>query len=175
MNQPPKRAWQFSIAAALTTMLVFGVTFAVIKAMLPKPYRGIPTSGTARLFDGTLVVDGVIEFIPTDTLDALPVPIASIKKGRFEVWTFREGDGAEPGEYKVVIRDAVPAIDDRYSDETTTDLSVTIERGKKNVFDLVLDPRPPVAAAATPGLPQNAASGSDAVSRPFTVVVRRRR
>jgi hypothetical protein len=127
--------------STMAVAILLTVTFSSWRTAASAPPKdvGVPVTGTVRVSDTILLTAGAVEFIPE--MRDEPVPISEIKEGgRFALWTFREGDGAKPGTYKVVIRDAVPAIDSRYADEATTDLRATIERGKKNEFLFVLKP-----------------------------------
>ena len=106
-------------------------------------------SGTVKI-NGQPVGPGTIQLQPIDATHA--GAMASFgDDGKYSVFSSGRKEGAHTGEYKVVVfsgeefglEDSGPKpksnIPARYSNPDTTDLTVSIEAGKK-VFDLELKP-----------------------------------
>ena len=108
------------------------------------PYRTVPVSGKVTFDDGSLIQAESVEllFVPqVKPLDSKTYPrnataIVNLADGTFSAATTYEfGDGLIVGQHKVAVRamkDGVPApglVPAKYTDPTTTDLTVAIERG----------------------------------------------
>lgn len=120
-----------------------------------EPYSTVKISGTVTYEDGSLIPapELFVYFEPqAENVDAKTAPRrgfaeVDVTDGTFDrVTTYSPGDGAIPGEHKVVIEvmgeGGVPDYSyfpRRYSDATTTPL--TIEVGSKRSFELTV-PKP---------------------------------
>jgi hypothetical protein len=70
------------------------------------------------------------------------------KEGKFTLTTFKPGDGAEPGTHQVIVMPAPRAeferpprvkLPARYARAATSRLTIQVERGKPNVFSLIVE------------------------------------
>lgn len=105
-----------------------------------------PTSGKVT-FKGRPVKGAEIAFFPTDTSfpESVRPQAKSKEDGSFEVWTYKQGDGAPVGSYKVTLvhnevtvsKDTVVAkpndLPVKYSRRDSTNLEVKITAGKNDL------------------------------------------
>ncbi|MEX1230632.1 MAG: carboxypeptidase-like regulatory domain-containing protein [Planctomycetaceae bacterium] len=128
----------------------YGFQFALIGLILTNIGCGggadlpetVPTTGTVKL-DGAPLSGVTVQFIPDDA-EKRSASGTTDDSGNYSLQTFRPGDGAIPGSYKVtVVRppadDAVPdktaaapveemaGIPAKYTSPATTDIKVTVE------------------------------------------------
>jgi hypothetical protein len=109
-------------------------------------------TGTVTYDDGTPVESGIV--IGDATVDGKPVSVQGmIRNGAFSWGGAKEGDGALPGQYKVIVvppdlseyqlaQGMTPAIDGKYGKYETSGLTFEVKPGK-NVFDItVTRPKP---------------------------------
>jgi hypothetical protein len=109
-------------------------------------------TGTVTYEDGTPVESGVV--IGEATVDGKLVAVqAAIRNGAFSWGGAKEGDGALPGQYRVIVlpeslseyqlsQGMTPAIDGKYGKYETSGLSFEVKHGK-NQFDIkVTRPKP---------------------------------
>jgi hypothetical protein len=110
-----------------------------------------PVSGTV-LFKGKPVSEAELSFFPEDASypDSVRPRAKTDKDGKFEAWTYVQGDGAPVGNYKVVIvhnevavsKDTIVAkpndLPVKYSARDSTDLKAQVSAGKNELkpFDL---------------------------------------
>lgn len=135
-----------SPAACLMLAIGFGLlagcgrdssTMETVAASGVVTFKGQPLSG-ATLF-----------FVP----DKGPRASAeSDKDGKFKLMTYRPGDGAVPGDFKITIAKYVPdpatanthtpgsinEVPEKYNNPTSSGLTAKIEKGKKNEFKFEL-------------------------------------
>lgn len=108
-----------------------------------------PVSGTVRFADGSPVKTGTIELGGNGSRWTASGEIQ--RDGSFVLTTVNQGDGAVPGEYKVVVRQMVLAylpaegghdhgklVADRYRDYKTTDLSAKVEAGTNPPLEIIV-------------------------------------
>lgn len=113
---------------------------------IPKRY---PASGVVQFPDGTPVMTGTIE-ISSGTRWTASGEID--REGKFVLTTAKPGDGAIPGDYRVVIRQVIlthrlPAaqhdhgdlVHARYRDYASTTLNFTMPAEPKNDLAFVVD------------------------------------
>lgn len=105
-----------------------------------------PASGTVT-FKGRPVVDAELAFFPEDPSvpESVRPKAKSTEGGKFEVWTYAQGDGAPAGSYKVTIvhheiavsKDTIVAkpndLPAKFSKRDTTDIKVNIVEGKNEL------------------------------------------
>jgi hypothetical protein len=112
-----------------------------------------PVEGKVVFPDGKVLNGGTVTFGPTDK-DAVLGPRAEIKlDGTFQMGTFKEGDGAPPGHYRVLIaplegvdpqeRPRPEGFDSRFASFETSGLEYTVKPGKNGFFTITVDKRPP--------------------------------
>jgi hypothetical protein len=127
------------------------VSFVLVGALLlglpactggPRTY---PVKGTVR-YDGKPVPKGTILFTP---VQGGPTATGQINEdGTYRLTTYKPGDGASLGEYRVVIMamepmqgepptSPPPIIPDKYSSLALSDLKANVQEGD-NVFDFTL-------------------------------------
>src|SRR5439155_21384995 len=124
-------------------------------------------TGTVTYEDGTPVESGSV--IGEATVDGKLVAVqGTIKNGTFSWGGAKEGDGALPGQYKVIVvpvslseyqlsQGMTPAVDGKYGKYETSGLTFKVEQGK-NVFDIqVTKPKPRRGQPTTDG-PQSRAT-----------------
>ncbi len=105
-----------------------------------------PVTGTVS-FKGTPVENAELAFYPVDgdAPDAVRPRAKSAEGGKYEAWTYEQGDGVPAGNYKVtVIHNEVAvskgtivakpnSLPAKYSRLDTTDLQVEIVAGKNEI------------------------------------------
>ena len=115
----------------------------------------VPASGTVKFEDGSLLEGEILQinFSPAPNQEEQVVVATSDIDPTDGSFVLKTGspprEGATEGDYRVVInaiseyatnrRDIVA---DEYADANKTPLTVTVERGEDNVFDLVVQPHP---------------------------------
>lgn len=112
----------------------------------PKRY---PVSGSVRFADGSPVKTGTIELGGNGSRWTASGEIQ--RDGSFSLTTVKKGDGAVPGDYKIVIRQMVLAylpaqgghdhgklVSEHYRDYKSTDLKVTIKAGENSPLNIVV-------------------------------------
>lgn len=129
---------------------VLGVVGCVLATMLwgcgPRHQPTYPVRGRVVLRDGTPVAGCLIAFEAVDKSVSAKGNLD--KDGRFELFTYRPGDGVPAGEYRAVL---VPSIVDdhgkasqappfhaRYRTYETSGLKFTVQAGD-NFFEIKLD------------------------------------
>ena len=102
-------------------------------------------AGTVTYDDGTPVESGIV--IGDATVDGKPVSVqGTIRNGAFSWGGAKEGDGALPGQYRVIVvppdlseyqlsQGMRPAIDGKYGKYETSGLSFEVKPGK-NEFNI---------------------------------------
>ena len=84
----------------------FGVVLAVALVLLPSgcggKYKPVPVEGIVTL-DGKPLEGATVSFVPADGAGR-PAGGLSDAEGVFQLTTFKEDDGALPGNYRVVVR-----------------------------------------------------------------------
>lgn len=120
------------------------------------PFDLAPVTGTVKYVDGTVPAaeSRLIRFEPVATAGGpashRPATAQVKPDGTFEAMTLKPGDGAMPGEYKVVLlfwkshikQDSV--LPKEYGKAASTPLPViSVKAGQKNHFDLVIEKRLP--------------------------------
>lgn len=122
--------------------------------------RVYPVRGSVT-FEGKSLEGALIVFVPVEDEPDFPRPTGSVEPdGSFEMTTYREGDGAPEGEYKVSItwrpegeapetggllsRDAPPSSQPdptggRYADFESSGLTATVETGSNELPPFVLE------------------------------------
>ncbi len=105
-----------------------------------------PVTGTIT-FKGRPIKDAELSFYPEDKSfpESVRPKAKSIEGGKFEVWTYVQGDGAPAGNYKVTVvhnevtvsKDTIVAkpndLPEKLSKLDTTDLQVQIVAGKNEI------------------------------------------
>ena len=95
-------------------------------------------TGTVTYSSGEPVPGGVIVFVTSTNQYT-----GEIVNGGFTLGGVRPGDGLPPGTYKVFItgRDALdqPYVPNKYANVETSELSFDVQKGSKNVFDVVVE------------------------------------
>ncbi|MEX0727614.1 MAG: hypothetical protein WEB58_01385 [Planctomycetaceae bacterium] len=108
----------------------------------------VPVSGTVT-YKGTPLTNGKVRFNPVDSKDGRPAEGSIGSDGAFTLSTYKDGDGARPGEYNVTVvsytgesggldKDKAlglsisdkSAIPEKYNDPATSGLKETVESGK---------------------------------------------
>jgi hypothetical protein len=109
-------------------------------------------AGTVTYDDGTPVESGIV--IGDATVDGKPVSVqGTIRHGAFSWGGAKEGDGALPGQYKVIVvppalsesevaRGMIPAIDGKWGKYETSGLSFEVKEGKNEFNIKVTRPKP---------------------------------
>ena len=116
-----------------------------------------PVKGKVVFPEGTPLTAGTVEFGPVDK-SILLAPRAEIHgDGTFRASTYSEGDGAPPGQYRVLITppeqldpgQARPLpFDRRFSSFETSGLEYTVKPGENEFLTITVEPRP--ARGTTP-------------------------
>ena len=142
-----ENVWQVFVACLLMTAHL-GCT--------PNTARTFPVVGEVT-FNGMPCVNATVYFEPIIADGSAPKPAAARgvtnELGKYFLTTFRQDDGAVPGEYRVLVRPYIAAIPDtgpapqqhlpipaRYSDPATTPLNVKVA-AESNTIDLRLEPQ----------------------------------
>jgi hypothetical protein len=94
----------------------------------------------------------VVTFHPVNAPKEAPRPVATTdKEGKFKLTTFKEGDGAPPGQYQVTVTwrlvtqpdgdegSAVNQLPDRYAQAKTSNLTATVGSGTNALEPFRLD------------------------------------
>ena len=119
----------------------------------------VPIRGTVK-FDGTPLTGGTVEYIPTEPQGRKAIGRIA-DDGTFELTTFKDGDGAIVGSYKVVVTALAPhpgeptaeqllanggkairrqsLIPDHYSDAEASGISDDVTSDHSGVFDIDLE------------------------------------
>jgi hypothetical protein len=109
-------------------------------------------AGTVTYDDGTAVESGIV--IGKATVDGKPVSVqGTIRKGVYSWGGAKEGDGALPGHYKVIVvppslsesevaQGMIPAIDGKFGKFETSGLSKDVRPGKNEFNITVTRPKP---------------------------------
>jgi hypothetical protein len=110
-----------------------------------------PVSGTVKFSDGT-VPQGEIAMIRFDPVSEpkagrqqQPASAPIQPDGSFALTTTQQGDGAVPGQYKVVLavfkkhESPESPVPKKYHRPDTTPLEATVEAGGDNTFDFVVE------------------------------------
>ncbi|MGQ9575168.1 MAG: carboxypeptidase-like regulatory domain-containing protein [Thermoguttaceae bacterium] len=135
--------WQKGIGVCLAAILVFSLGCgrsgrpATVKVTGTVTYRGTPVEGAT------------VGFIPEY---GRPASGKTDSNGRFTLSTFAPGDGAVPGQHKVVISDMppeqpmpgtpeaqawkppAPRFPAKYADAATSGFTATVQKGQTNDF-----------------------------------------
>ena len=113
----------------------------------------VKVDGTLKYADGKVPRGEVrvVRFEPTPAADGAvssrPATADVQEDGTFRASTIKPGDGALPGDYKVVLaffKSYVkhdPALPDIYSSAATTPLKCTVKPGEANHLELVVEKR----------------------------------
>ncbi len=106
-----------------------------------------PVTGTVTV-DGEPVEGVAVKLFPVGGKpESVPTSSAlTNKEGKFEIGTFEGGDGAPPGEYKIIFkwgqlnlmngRYEGDKLNDRYTDPEKSEYTVTVKEGAKEPVDL---------------------------------------
>jgi hypothetical protein len=109
-------------------------------------------TGTVNYEDGSPVESGIV--IGKATIDGTPVTVrATIRNGTFNWGGAKEGDGALPGHYEVVVmppslseyqvsQGMTPAIDGKYTKFESSGLSIDVKAGRNEFPIVVTRPKP---------------------------------
>lgn len=132
-------------SAALLGLLLMSALVGCFKGKSPwevtHPATGVVT------FKGRPVVDAELTFFPEDQSypDSVRPKAKSTEGGKFEVWTYVQGDGAPVGNYKVTVihnevsvsKNTIVAkpndLPEKLSKRQTTDIQVKIVAGKNEI------------------------------------------
>lgn len=100
------------------------------------------------MFQGEPLPEGEVRFVPEDT-QANPASGMIMEDGTFQLSTYERHDGAAVGKHKVTINipphldGSVPdppiQLPKQYGNPDDTPLSVEVEGGKTNTFELVIE------------------------------------
>lgn len=116
-----------------------------------KGYTTYRVSGTVKFSDGSVPKGEVAQIMFTPMQKGPGTKAASgliQADGAYLLSTIEPDDGAFAGEYKVVIvvyktyTGREPLIGNQYLDTPTTPLTATVEPGKENKFDFVVEKAP---------------------------------
>src|SRR5262249_48822705 len=139
-----RRPWRAPVAAALCLLLAGGCGGA-------KLYQ---VHGKVIFPDGTPLNGGAGVFCPPDKKAPLGPRGGVREDGTFRVSTFREGDGAPEGAYRVLItplelgNPAPPApFAKRYRSFETSGLEYTVKPGENEFFKITVEKRQPKGGA----------------------------
>jgi hypothetical protein len=100
-----------------------------------------PVRGKVTLEDGSPVTKGMVVFESLDSEKPITARGDIQADGSYELSTYRAGDGARPGKYRVLIAPRVdpeeidaphptpPAFDKRYTDFRTSGLELEVKAG----------------------------------------------
>ncbi len=109
-------------------------------------------TGTVTYDDGTPVESGIV--IGDATVDGKPVTVqGTIRNGVFSWGGAKEGDGALPGQYKVIVvppalseyevgQGMIPAIDGKFGKYETSGLTFEVKPGRNEFPIVVTRPKP---------------------------------
>jgi hypothetical protein len=109
-----------------------------------------PVRGTVTLEDGTPVTSGMVTFETKDVEKPLTARGEIKADGSYQLGTYKPGDGAPPGVYRVIVTpraqspDLPPVktpYDKRYTDFATSGLEFEVKSGA-NEYPIRLAPRP---------------------------------
>ena len=107
----------------------------------------VPVSGVVKYDDGSPTIGEVatVTFEPVGAGEGVKGASGAIgEDGAFELMTYRHGDGALPGDYRVTVhlRDAYPKgkslVAPEFSDARKTPLTATIPQGGKTDFEFIV-------------------------------------
>lgn len=109
----------------------------------------VPVSGTVVYDDGSPVEEGTVAGELVE--GGANMVQGNIKNGTFSLGTFRPGDGAKPGKYKILIQcralgDAelaegkLPAIDEKFGSYNTSGLTLEVTGPRNEVKSVVSRP-----------------------------------
>ena len=115
---------------------------------VPQP---VPVSGTVE-YQGQPLTDGAVAFVPVVPAEGHAARGIIESDGYFKLTTFKKGDGAFPGDYKVTVFAYEEAEDmmgpfqgvgpslipERYNQASTTDLAETVQN-RSTVVKLELE------------------------------------
>jgi hypothetical protein len=114
-----------------------------------------PVKGKVVFPDGTPLTAGTVEFDPLDKKSIL-APRGEIRAdGTFRASTHEDGDGAPPGQYRVMVtppeqvdpdQPRPKPFDRRFQSFQTSGLEYTVKAGTNEFFTITVEPRPPRAA-----------------------------
>jgi hypothetical protein len=109
-----------------------------------------PVEGKVIFPDDTPLTAGTVEFGPVDK-DAILAPRGEIQAdGTFRMSTFKEGDGAPEGEYRVLVtppenadpdRPRPKSFDPRFTSFEKSGLKYTVKPGKNEFFTITVEKR----------------------------------
>jgi hypothetical protein len=110
----------------------------------------VPVRGTVTLEDGTPVTNGMVTFVTKDVEKAVTARGEIQSNGAYKLGTFKPGDGAPPGVYRVIVsppaqRPDDPPVklsyDERYTDFSKSQLEFEVKSGDNDI-PIRLAPRP---------------------------------
>jgi hypothetical protein len=112
-----------------------------------------PVKGKVLLPDGNPLTQGTVTFVPGDLLKGREAAGKVGSDGSFTLSTDKAGDGAAEGQYSVRIDSeaGVPTggkgrgrllVPEKYGDESTSGLTVTVKAGENNLEPFRLDNKP---------------------------------
>jgi hypothetical protein len=98
-------------------------------------------------YRGEVVPGAFVTFVPVEPQSNPRADAMVDAGGQYRLSTYEAWDGAAPGKYKVTIQltreredgTSVNLLPEKYASVKTTPLEVTVEPGKKNVFDFALE------------------------------------
>ena len=105
-------------------------------------------TGTVKFDDGTVPIGemSTITFVPNNPMEGKGASSNIEDDGSFELWTLQPGDGgALAGDYRVTlsVTRGYPNLEHlvarKFTDLSETPLQATVEAGKKNHFDFVVE------------------------------------
>lgn len=117
----------------------------------------VPVQGTVKFPDGTVPQGefSSVTFQPLETKSDSKGASGDIAAdGTFRLMTMNPGDGAYPGEYKVIVNvfkgypKRIPLVHSKFMDANQTPLLAKVEKGKPNQFDFVVELPEPVKPGA---------------------------
>jgi hypothetical protein len=140
LTPPPSSS---PLAHALSTLVLAGLLLGVIGCG-PKLY---PVHGTVTYPDDKPVTEGLVVFESKDREKPITARGEIQSNGSFDIGTFRPGDGALPGKYRVLVAPKLDpnAVDKpnkklpfnaRYAEFKTSELEFTVTAAGPNEFPI---------------------------------------
>jgi hypothetical protein len=115
--------------------------------------KTVPVAGQVYVGDRP-AAHAIVTFHPVGAGADAVKPVGHVdEQGHFRLTTFKEGDGAPPGEYKVTIAAyqsieqkhgddlIVNLLPDKYAKPETSNLTATVKKGSNEIEPFKLEPR----------------------------------
>lgn len=103
----------------------------------------VPVMGTVK-WNGEPLTQGTVAFVPQDSSQPTPASGTIDSDGNFSLTTFKENDGAIPGDYNIAVylyegadpaakKEGTKVLPEKYYKASTSGLTATVSREEKQV------------------------------------------